>query len=77
MDAAVLAWARSQPASSDAYKLASAYVSGVEAVRFSDGRQVTYRSVEHMADALSALYGAENVAMRRPAVSFAAVRRGW
>jgi len=68
LDPATLAWALAQPAGSRAAVLASAYTGGVTRVTF-EGRTVEYRSLDELARAIAALYGAENPASRRPGVT--------
>lgn len=78
MDGAVLAWAQAEAVGSNARKLADAYVSGVNRVRFSDGREVEYRSSADMERAMDALYSAaQSASQRRPSVTRAAFYRGW
>ena len=68
MESATLAWALAQPAGSRAAALAAAYTGGVTRVTF-EGRPVEYRSLDELARAIAALYGAENAAARRPGVT--------
>ena len=68
MESATLAWALAQPAGSRAAVLAAAYTGGVTRVTF-EGRTVEYRSLDELARAIAALYGAENAASRRPGVT--------
>ena len=68
MESATLAWALAQPAGSRAAILAAAYTGGVTRVTF-EGRTVEYRSLDELARAIAALYGAENAAARRPGVT--------
>ncbi len=68
MESATLAWALAQPAGSRAAILAAAYTGGVTRVTF-EGRTVEYRSLDELARAIAALYGAENGAARRPGVT--------
>ncbi len=68
MESATLAWALAQPAGSRAVVLAAAYTGGVTRVTF-EGRTVEYRSLDELARAIAALYGAENAAARRPGVT--------
>ncbi len=74
MDPATLAWALAQHAGSRAAVLASAYTGGVTRVTF-EGRTVEYRSLDELARAIAALYGAENAASRRPGVTLASFSR--
>ena len=74
MESATLAWALAQPAGSRAAVLASAFTGGVTRVTF-EGRTVEYRSLEELGRAIAALYGAENVTVRRPGVTFAQFTR--
>jgi len=48
--------------------LASAYTGGVTRVTF-EGRTVEYRSLDELGRAIAALYGAENVTVRRPGIT--------
>jgi len=68
LDPATLAWALAQPAGSRAAVLVGAYTGGVTRVTF-EGRTVEYRSLDELARAIAALYGAENGAARRPGVT--------
>jgi hypothetical protein len=68
MESALFAWALAQPAGSRAAVLAAAYTGGVTRVTF-EGRTVEYRSLDELARAIAALYGAENAAARRPGVT--------
>jgi len=68
MDPATLAWALAQPAGSRAAVLVSAYTGGVTRVTF-EGRTVEYRSLDELGRAIAALYGAENVTVRRPGIT--------
>ena len=68
MDPATLAWALAQPVGSRAAVLVAAYTGGVTRVTF-EGRTVEYRSLDELARAIAALYGAENAAARRPGVT--------
>ena len=68
MDPATLAWALAQPVGSRAAVLVAAFTGGVTRVTF-EGRTVEYRSLEELARAIAALYGAENAAARRPGVT--------
>jgi hypothetical protein len=68
MESATLAWALAQPAGSRAAILAAAYTGGVTRVTF-EGRTVEYRSLDELARAIAAFYGAENAAARRPGVT--------
>lgn len=74
MDPTVLAWALTQPATSRAALLAAAFTGGTTRVTF-DGRTVEYRSLHELGRALSVLHGAENIAARRPNVTFASFSR--
>jgi hypothetical protein len=78
VDAAVLAWARAEAAGSDARELATAYASGIQRVRFSDGREVVYRTQAEMERAIETMFSAsQSAASRRPSVTRAAFNRGW
>jgi hypothetical protein len=68
MESALFAWALAQPAGSRAAVLAAAYTGGVTRVTF-EGRTVEYRSLDELARAIAALYGAENAVARRPGVT--------
>ena len=68
MDPATLAWALAQPVGSRAAVLVAAFTGGVTRVTF-EGRTVEYRSLDELARAIAALYGAENSAARRPGVT--------
>jgi hypothetical protein len=68
MDPATLAWALAQPAGSRVAVLVAAFTGGVTRVTF-EGRTVEYRSLDELARAIAALYGAENAAARRPGVT--------
>ncbi len=74
MDPATLSWALAQPAGSRAAVLAAAYTGGVTRVTF-EGRTVEYRSLDELARAIAAIYGAENAASRRPGVTLAQFSR--
>jgi hypothetical protein len=68
LDPATLAWALAQPAGSRVAVLVAAFTGGVTRVTF-EGRTVEYRSLDELARAIAALYGAENAAARRPGVT--------
>ena len=68
MDPATLAWALAQPVGSRAAVLVAAFTGSVTRVTF-EGRTVEYRSLDELARAIAALYGAENAAARRPGVT--------
>jgi len=68
LDPATLAWALAQPVGSRAAVLVAAFTGGVTRVTF-EGRTVEYRSLEELARAIAARYGAENAAARRPGVT--------
>jgi hypothetical protein len=68
LDPATLAWALAQPVGSRAAVLVAAFTGGVTRVTF-EGRTVEYRSLDELARAIAALYGAENSAARRPGVT--------
>jgi hypothetical protein len=68
LDPATLAWALAQPVGSRAAVLVAAFTGGVTRVTF-EGRTVEYRSLDELARAIVALYGAENAAARRPGVT--------
>jgi hypothetical protein len=74
LDPATLAWALVQPAGSRAAVLVGAYTGGVTRVTF-EGRTVEYRSLDELARAIAALYGAENAASRRPRMTLASFSR--
>ena len=74
MDPATLAWALAQPAGSRAAVLVAAYTGGVTRVTF-EGRTVEYRSLDELARAIAALYGAEKAASRRPRMTLASFSR--
>lgn len=74
MDSATLAWALAQPAGSRAAVLVAAFTGGVTRVTF-EGRTVEYRSLDELGRAITALYGAENAATRRPGVTLAQFSR--
>jgi hypothetical protein len=68
LDPATLAWALAQPVGSRVAVLVAAFTGGVTRVTF-EGRTVEYRSLDELARAIAALYGAENAAARRPGVT--------
>jgi len=68
LDPATLAWALAQPVGSRAAVLVAAFTGGVTRVTV-EGRTVEYRSLDELARAIAALYGAENAAARRPGVT--------
>ena len=74
MDPATLAWALAQPAGSRVAVLVAAFTGGVTRVTF-EGRTVEYRSLDELARAIAALYGAENAAARRPGITLASFSR--
>ena len=74
MESALFAWALAQPAGSRAAVLAAAYTGGVTRVTF-EGRTVEYRSLDELARAIAALYGAENAVARRPGVTLVQISR--
>ncbi len=74
MDPATLAWALAQPVGSRAAVLVAAFTGGVTRVTF-EGRTVEYRSLDELARAIAALYGAENAAARRPGMTLASFSR--
>lgn len=75
MDPAALAWALAQATTSRWRVLADAYTSGTLRVTF-EGRTVEYRSLAEIERALSAGYGAETVAARRPGYTLVQFQRG-
>jgi len=75
MNPDVLAWALAQPAGNRWRGLAEAFAGGTTRVTF-DGRTVEYRTLDEIASALAAGYGAENSTARRPGVTFASFNRG-
>jgi hypothetical protein len=74
LDPATLAWALAQPVGSRAAVLVAAFTGGVTRVTF-EGRTVEYRSLDELARAIAALYGAENAAARRPGMTLASFSR--
>jgi hypothetical protein len=74
MDPTVLAWALAQPSSSRWRGLADAFTGGTTRVSI-DGRSVEYRSLDDIARALAAGYGAENSTARRPSITLASFTR--
>ena len=68
MDSVTLAWALAQSAGSRAAVLVGVYTGGVTRVTF-EGRTFEYRSLDELALAIAAVYGAENAAARRPGVT--------
>lgn len=75
---AALDWALALDASDRWRKLAEAIVGGALRVRFADGREVTYQSVESMWSTLLTGYSTTlGATTRRPPVSYAKFSRGW
>ena len=74
MDPGVLAWALARAAGDRWRALADAYATGTLRVTF-EGRTVEYRSLAEIERALAAGYAAENVAARRPGVTYATFTR--
>ena len=74
LDPAVLAWALARPTGDRWRGLAEAFAAGTTRVSF-DGRTVEYRSLAEISAALTAGYGAENSAARRPGITLASFSR--
>ena len=74
MDPTVLARALAQPAGAHAVVLAAVFTGGTTRVTF-DGRTAEHRSLDELGRALSVLHAAENIAARRPSVTFASFSR--
>jgi hypothetical protein len=75
MNPDVLTWALAQPVGDRWRGLAEAFAGGTTRVTF-DGRTVEYRTLDEIARALAAGYGAGNSTARRPGVTFASFSRG-
>jgi hypothetical protein len=70
MDPVILAWALTRPVGDRWRGLAEAFAAGTTRVSF-EGRTVEYRSLAEISAALTAGYGAENSAARRPGITLA------
>ena len=79
MQPEALTWAIAQAEGTRWRVLADAYTSGELRVRFSDGREVTYRSTSEIGAVLMAGYSADGVTStaRRPAMTIARVSDGF
>jgi hypothetical protein len=77
MNPTILAWALALPITDRWRSLAEAYAAGTVRVTF-EGRTVEYRSLQEIAQALTAGYGAANAAAPRPPVTVVQFSRsGW
>jgi hypothetical protein len=75
LDPTVLAWALARPSGDRWRSLAEAFAGGTTRVSV-EGRMVEYRSLAEIGAALTAGYGAESGATRRPGLTLAGFSRG-